>query len=225
MRAARVVGSILLAALTLAPAGAASYGLTLGATAAALRVDAKGDAEVSWTQAGARHTFVVPTSGVGYHGALPGPDVFKRAHIAVPMAVATGKTPDGTSWALQQLTVSGRPTSLDLSRWRGAPTELTLTTDGTRLKGSATFDDHPVTGSSPTLEGRAVRTYVYVECRGCPSDPSGWMLMLGVLPKADGSFSVYLRSSWVGKQYRATVAGQNVGGALAPDAQTVINAA
>jgi hypothetical protein len=51
------------------------------------------------------------------------------------------------------------------------------------------------------------------------------MLMLGVSPKADGSFSVYLRSSWVGKQYRATVAGQNVAGALAPDAQTVINAA
>ncbi len=102
---------------------------------------------------------------------------------------------------------------------------LKLTTDGTRLKGSATFDGHPVTGSSATLEGRPVRTYVYVECLGCPPDPSGWMLMLGVSPKADGSFSVYLRPSWVGRQYRATLAGQNVNGALAPDARAAINAA
>ena len=224
-RACGAFGCAVLAALALAQLAAASYGIGFGVTSPALRVDAKGNAEVSWTEAGARHTFVVPKTGVGYHGALPGANVFKRAHIALPMAIVTGTTRDGTSWALQQLAVSGRPTSLDLSRWKGAPTELTLTTDGTRLKGSATFEGHPVTGSSPTLAGRNVRAYVYIECFGCPAQPSGWTLMLGVSPKADGSFSVYLRSSWIGKQYRATVAGQNVNGALAPDGQTVINAA
>jgi hypothetical protein len=49
--------------------------------------------------------------------------------------------------------------------------------------------------------------------------------MLGVPPKADGSFSVYLRSSWAGTRYRATVAGPNVGEAFAPDARTMISAA
>jgi hypothetical protein len=128
-------------------------------------------------------------------------------------------------WALQQLDVSGRPTSLDLSRWRGAPTQLTLATDGKRVMGSVTFDGKPVTGSSLTQAGKDVRVYVYIDCFGCPGQPSGWTPMLGVSPKADGSFSVFLRSSWVGKKYRATVAGQNVDGELAPDAQTVISAA
>ena len=141
------------------------------------------------------------------------------------MAVVVRKTPDGTFWALQQLEISGRPTSLDFSRWRGAPTQLTLATHGKRLKGSLTFQGHSVTGLSPTPAGKAVRVYVYLECFGCPGQPKGWMLMLGVPPKADGSFSVYLRSSWVGLRYRATAAGPNTGGTLAPDAQTVINAA
>jgi hypothetical protein len=214
----------LLAALTLAQLAAASYGIGVGASAPALRVDAKGNAEVIWTESGKTETFVVPKAGAGYHGALAGPNVLKPGRIALPLAVVTGRTPDGTYWALQQLAVSGRPTSLDLSRWHGAPTKLTLAMDGTHLTGTASFGGRPVTGSSPTLAGRPVRTYVYLECFGCPGAPNGWTLMLGVTPKADGSFSVYLRSSWVGKQYRATVAGQNVGGALAPDAQTVIDA-
>lgn len=180
---------------------------------------------MSWTEGGTRHTFVAPKKGEGYHGTLTGADVFKPAHVAVPMAIVTGKTPDGTVWALQQLKVSGRPTLLDLSRWRGSPTELKLSTDGKRLSGSVTFEGHPVTGSSRTLAGKKVRAYVYIECFGCAGQPRGWMLMLGVSPKADGSFSVYLRSSWVGHRYRATVSGQNVNGALAPDAQTVISAA
>jgi hypothetical protein len=214
----------LLAPLTLVQGAAASYGIAVGASGPALRVDAKGNAEVTWTESGKKMTFVVPKAGAGYHGALPDPNVFQRTRIALPLAVVTGRTPDGTQWALQQLVVSGRPPSLDLSRWHGAPTKLTLTLDGTRLRGSASFGGRPVSGSSPTPAGKAVRAYVYLECFGCPGAPNGWTLMLGVPPKADGSFSVYLRSSWVGKQYRATLAGQNVDGALAPDAQTVVTA-
>jgi hypothetical protein len=42
--------------------------------------------------------------------------------------------------------------------------------------------------------------------------------MLGVAPKADGTFAVLLRPQWMGKRYRATVAGP----AYAPDAQAVV---
>jgi hypothetical protein len=216
---------VILAALTVVSSGAASYGIGTGATAPTLRVDPKGNAEVGWTQGGARHTFIVPRSGEGYHGSLAGADVSKPASVALPMAVVVRKTPDGTFWALQQLEVSGRPTSLDFSRWKGALTHLTLATDGKGLKGRLTFQGHPVTGSSPTPAGKALRVYVYLECFGCPVRPNGWTLMLGVPPKADGSFSVDLRSSWVGLRYRATAAGPNLGGTSAPDTQTVINAA
>jgi hypothetical protein len=43
--------------------------------------------------------------------------------------------------------------------------------------------------------------------------------MLGVRPKADGTFSVLLRPSWIGTRYRASVSGPNIGTTLAPDAQ------
>jgi hypothetical protein len=47
--------------------------------------------------------------------------------------------------------------------------------------------------------------------------------MLGVAPKADGTFSVLIRTAWKGSRYRATVAGPNAGTTYAPDAQTVIS--
>lgn len=180
---------------------------------------------MSWSAGSAKLSFVVPKSGLGYHSALAGADVLKRVTNTLPMAVASGRTPDGTEWALQQLAISGRPVSLDLSRWKGAPTKLTLATDGKRVTGAVTFAGHPVTGSSPTQSGKEVRVYVDLECFGCPAKRTGWTFMVGVPPKADGTFSVYLRPSWDGKRYRATVAGPNVDGMLAPDARADINAA
>ncbi len=47
--------------------------------------------------------------------------------------------------------------------------------------------------------------------------------MLGVSPHPDGSFAVLLRPSWRGTRYRATVAGQNSGSTLAPDAQATLS--
>ena len=85
---------------------------------------------MTWTAGGTTYSFVVPTSGLGYHGSLGDADVLKGSSTALPMAVAAGTTPDGTEWALQQRAVSGQPTSLDLARWKGAPTALTLATDG-----------------------------------------------------------------------------------------------
>jgi hypothetical protein len=203
---------------------AASYGIASGATAPALRVDAKGTAEVTWTEGGRRISFLVPKTGVGYHAKLSSSNVFRRARVAVPMAVVTGKTPDGTLWALQQRRVSGQSTSLDLSRWRGAPTRITLATDGARLTGRATFGGRPVTGSSPTLTGKRVRAYVFLECFGCPAKRNGWTFMLGVAPRADGTFTAFLQAGWTGERYRATLQGPNVRGQLAPDARIVIDA-
>jgi hypothetical protein len=223
--AAVVVCCLLCLSLVVAAPGLSSDGLATGATAPRLAVDAKDTADVTWTAGGTKESFVVPKSGLGYHGALGSADVLKRVANTLPMAIASGKTPDGTEWALQQLAVSGRPTSLDLSRWKGAPTKVTLATDGKRVTGTVTFDGHPVTGSSPTQAGKEERIYVDLECFGCPGHSSSWTFMVGVPPKADGSFSVYLRPSWDGREYRATVAGPNVTGMLAPDARTSIKAA
>ena len=137
----------------------------------------------------------------------------------MPLAAIVRQTPDGKLWALQQRVVAGRPASLDFARWQGDPTQMTLGRDGARLKGTVSFHGKPVHGLSPTLEGRGVKAEVYIDCFGCPGHRHGWMSMLGVAPKADGSFAVYLRPSWTGKRYRATIAGGNFGWALAPDAQ------
>jgi hypothetical protein len=75
-----------------------------------------------------------------------------------------------------------------------------------------------VSGTGPTPSGKAVRIYVYLDCLGCAASPSGWSPMLGVAPRADGSFAVALRPNWAGRRYRATVAGPNLGTTLAPDA-------
>jgi hypothetical protein len=138
----------------------------------------------------------------------------------VPFALAVRRTPDGRTWALQAFPQgTGKPPELHFARWAGAPTALTLSLDGARLTGSATFQGKPVTGSTTTLEGKRQRVYVYLDCLGCPLGGTGWGRMIGVAPKADGSFAVALRAEWTGKRYRATVAGPNRGATLAPDAQ------
>jgi hypothetical protein len=49
--------------------------------------------------------------------------------------------------------------------------------------------------------------------------------MIGIPPRPDGSFRVFLRPGWKGTRFRATVAGPNIGTTFAPDAQLVIPAA
>jgi hypothetical protein len=214
----------LLVAAALAPVAVASYGVARSATAPKLRVASSGVAEVSWSEGGSRQSFLVPKSGVGRHGTIAR-DVSKATTLALPMAVTVRESPDHTLYALQRVAIAGRPASLDVARWQGAATNLTLVDDGTRLTGTATFHGRPVTGSSSTLTGKRTRIYVYLECFGCPGGRSAWTLMLGVAPKADGSFAVALRPSWTGKRYRATVFGPNVGGQLAPDARITLDAA
>lgn len=191
-----------------------------GGSSPTLSVDAHGDAQVSWSSGGARTYLVVPPAGRVFHSKLSGPDTSKRAGAGgLPNALVVRSTADGTTFALQRWDVAGQPVALHFARWSGAPTELTLTLSGTRLTGAVTFHGKPVSGTSPTPSGRAVRIYVYIDCLGCAVSPNGWSPLLSVAPAADGSFALALRPAWTGgRRYRATVAGPNLGTTLAPDA-------
>lgn len=221
----RVLVAIAAAAALAAPVALASYGVATTAGAPRLRVDSTGTAEVSWAAGGTRKSFLVPRSGVGHYGTLAGKDASKPAKLVLPMAVSVRETGNNSFWALQRVAIAGRPASLDLARWQGTPTRLTLVDDGTRLTGSATFHGHPITGFSSTLTGKRTRIYVYLECFGCQGARNAWTLMLGVPPKANGSFAVALRPGWRGRRYRATVFGPNIGAQLAPDARITLDAA
>ena len=214
----------------LAAGAHASLGLATGASQATLGVDAKGDAQVAWHAGGGADSVLVPPQGLLFHGgSLAGPDVSRKANVArLPFVVALRRTPDGSYWALQESEIgSGNPVSLDLSHWQGAPPVITLTDDGTRLRGTVSFHGKPVSGTTFTNAGLKPRIYVYLDCFACSGKPV-WTLMQGVAPRADGSFAVFLRHGWQGTRYRATMAGPNTesngSSTLAPDVQTVISA-
>jgi hypothetical protein len=209
-------------ALITATAVPASISLTSSGNSPTLRVDAHGDAEVGWTVGGARQYIVVPPHGLLTHSRLSAPDVSKKAPAAgLANALLVRSGPGGTTWALQRWQVAGKPPEIHLARWKGAPTLITLAFDGTKLSGRVMFQGKPVTGTSPTNSGKRERIYVYLACSGC-GGATGWRPMLGVAPQADGSFSVAVRPAWIGSQYRASVAGPNIGSTLAPDAQVVV---
>ncbi len=217
--------ALAVAATTVAvsPSGGSVW-ITNSPSRPSLQVDSRGDALVSWTERGVRKTLLVPPRGeVLPGGQLAGSDVSRPAlGVRVPLQVgAVRRTLDGRLWALQEWDVA--PRELHLARWQGAPTKLTLALGANALSGTASFAGKPVTGFTSTPAGKRLRIYVYLECFACPAGPpGGWGKMLGVAPRADGTFHVLLRPSWVGKRYRATVAGPNVGATLAPDARVVI---
>ena len=92
-----------LAALAAAHSAAAAITVGTKATAPALRVDAQGNAEVSWMSAGRRATMLVPTSGRMRAGAtLPAADVsqaLRGTHIPFQRVLRVG--PGGWYYALQ----------------------------------------------------------------------------------------------------------------------------
>jgi hypothetical protein len=219
-----IVGAVVLAAVgVLAGVAAASVWVTNSGQQAVLLVDAKGDIGVSWTQAGSRVNLVVPLHGQVYHAQLPGPDVSRPTTVpGLSFTPKVRKTPAGWLVALQTWEVAGQPRALHVARWKGTPTKLTLNLDGTRLRGQASFQGKPVTGFSPTPAGKQVRIYVDIDCFGCPGSPHGWKSTAIVATRSDGSFAVFLRSSWHGSRYRAAIAGPNLGATLAPDAQAFV---
>jgi hypothetical protein len=203
-------------------AAAASIEVTNGAARPALRVDARGNAEVSWRADGVRMTLLVPPTGrVLPGGRLSDPDVSRRlGRGVVPMARVVRRTPDGYLWALQEWPRTPQePPVLRLARWKGAPTKLTLAVSGDQLVGRATFGGRPVTGFTTTPTGRRLRINVYLDCAGCRGARDGWKRMLGVAPRRDGTYRATIRPEWTGTRYRATVAGPNRGAVRAPDAR------
>jgi hypothetical protein len=208
---------ILLAGATAGPA-AGSIAVAYDAQRPAIRVDSRGNAEVSWTAGGARRYLLVPPRGRVLPGArLPGRDVSRAAPgPRLPFQRVLRRTPDGRRWALQTWRATARgPVELHFSRWRGAPTRVTVTVTETALEGSAEFQGRPVTGSSPTPEGKRLRHYAFVDCLGC-GGTRAWKRLTAVRTRADGSFRLLLRPAWRGSRYRVTVAGPNRGTTLAP---------
>jgi hypothetical protein len=213
----RIVVAILVTAAAASPA-AGSIAVAYDAQRPALRIDSRGNAEVSWTAGGVRRYLLVPPRGRVLPGArLPGRDVSRAAPgPRLPFQRVLRRTPDGRRWALQTWRAAARgPVELHFSRWRGAPTKVTFMVSDTVLEGSADFQGRPVTGSSPTPEGKRLSHFAFVDCLGCGGTRS-WKRLTAVRTRADGSFRLFLRPAWRGSRYRVTVAGPNRGTTLAP---------
>ena len=113
---------------------------------------------------------------------------------------------------------------LRFSRWRCAPTRLTLNATcckwkGENIAGRASFHGKPVHGFSATPEGVPLDKFgrnVYLDTRR----GGQWRRMLGILARRPhGRFNLWIRPPpWHGTQYRATISGPNRGWALGPDA-------
>jgi hypothetical protein len=214
-----LVGS--LASLALAASASASITLGTNAQRPALRVDARGNAEVSWTAGGVRRYVFVPPTGRVYPGRRLAARDVSRSSTAVALAFrrVLRRTPDGRLWALQTWRVRpGGPVELRFSRWRGAPPKVTLAAEqrfeGDLLTGRATFAGRAVPLYSPTPEGKRIRSFVYVD----RATTSGWSRVSGVSTQADGSFRLYVPPQSLGLRYRALLPGPNIGTTLAPDA-------
>ena len=207
-------------ALALSPSAAASLKLGENPQRPALRVDARGNAEVSWTAGGVRRYVFVPPTGLMYPGRrLAAPDVSRsHASVAIPFRKVLRRTPDGRLWALQAWRVRpGGPVELRFSRWRGAVPKVTIAAkprfEGEVVTGRATFAGRPVPLYSPTPEGKRIRSYAYIE----RETSSGWSGIAGAATRADGTFRFFVPAGKLGARYRAVLPGPNVGTTLAPD--------
>jgi hypothetical protein len=192
----------------------------------ALRVDAGGRAEVSWTAGGRRHYLLVPPTGRFLPGGrISGPDVSRAASgIPLPYRRVLRRTPDGRLWALQTWRVAfSKDVELRFSRWRGAPTKITLaaTPSGRTevLQGRATFQGRPVAGMSPTNAGTPIVLSAFLDCLGCGG--ASWVRWGAKRTAGDGTFSLTVPLPRRGARYRVSITGPNRGATLAPDAAAV----
>ena len=222
-RVSRLAVIVLGSVLTLVCAATAFGSITLAydGQRPGLRVDASGNAEVSWTAGGVRRYLLVPPTGRVYPDRrLSGTDVSRSSSAAaIPFRRVLRRTPDGRLWALQTWRARpDGPVELRFSRWRGKPPEVTLASapasGGELLTGRATFAGRAVPLFSPTPEGKRLRSYAYLD----RLVGSGWRRIGGVATRADGSFRRLVGASELGSRYRAVVPGPNIGTTLAPDA-------
>ena len=222
------IAAAICAAAASVGAGTAAASITVATNAQrpALRVDAGGYAEVSWTERGVRRYLLVPPTGRFIPGArLPGRDVSRpTSAVTIPYKRVLRRTPDGRLWALQSWRVGfSRSVELRFSRWRGAPTQLTLTATPTGstelLEGRATFQGRPVTGFSPTNAGKPILLSAFLDCFACGG--SGWIRFTAKRTAADGTFAATVPLTRKGTRYRASITGPNRGTTLAPDASAI----
>ena len=184
----RNVVLLLLAAglLGLAETGRASISIAENAVRPVLCVDARGNAEVSWSSGGVRRTLLVPAVGLDPPGGrISTADVSRPATIAgVPFAETIRRGPDGTFYALQSWRVEPTgPVELHFSRWKGARTTVALASDpgsGSEPRVErAQFQGSPVSGYSRRNSGSDIA-----------SSPS---LTASVAPKSAGVVSAESR--------------------------------
>ena len=218
------------AVASLACCASAAASITVGTNVQrpALRVDARGYAEVSFTQRGRRQTILVPPRGrVLPGGRISGRDVSRpTGAVAIPFRRVLRRTPDGRYWALQAWRPQkGGPLELRFSRWRGAPTKVELAarpSGGTELlEGRATFHGRAVTGTSPTPEGDRILLVAALDCFACYGQPRSWTRFTSVRTRSGGRFAATVPLAAKSARYRATVAGPNWGATYAPDGAAV----
>jgi hypothetical protein len=220
---------LLLGAVLVVP-GTASASMRVASNArhATLKVVAGGAAEVDWVRAGGgRGSVVIYPNGSRRFGAhLKGRDVsFATTDVSLPMARVTKQTPNGRYWALQAWRrLRTGPVELRFSRWRGAPTLLTLDAvcckwRSENIIGRATFHGRPIYGYRATRTGNPLDKYgrnVYLDTYR----HNRWQRMMGILTHhPTGKFSLWIRPYWRGTAYRGRIIGPNWGRTLAPDAQ------
>ena len=223
---ARGVAFSLAVVLALAGAGAAGGSLNVATNVQrpALRVDARGWAEVSWVAAGTRHYLLIPPTGrVLPGGRLTRPDVSRpTSAVAIPFRKVLRRTPDGRFWALQLWRVRpDGPAELRFSRWRGRPTELVIEAveprlDGYVVRGRATFHGRPIPLWSSTPEGKRIRSYAYID----RATATGWRRVGGVRVRADGTFERFVPAGGT-PRFRAVLPGPSITSTVwAPDARS-----
>jgi len=221
---------MMLAAGLLSSAGPARASISIAENVArpALRVDARGNAEVSWSSGGTRRTLLIPATGLYLPGGhISTKDVSRRTPVpGLPFSRVIRRGPDGRLYALQTWRVEpSGPVELHFSRWKGAPTTVELTAEpassSERLVGRARFQGKPVAGYSRTNSGIRYRIFAFLDCAACKRP--AWRRLGGVAPRADGTFRLLVKSKDIGRRYRVTIAGPNLGSTLAPDASSTTN--
>ena len=212
------IAVLALGALVAASSAEASICICVNPKAPALRVNAKGFAEVSW-RAGTvrRYVVITPRGRLLPDVRMKGRDVSVGTKaVWIRLKEVLRRTPDGAFWALQRWrrTKDG-PLELHFARWRGKPTRLTVEAvccargrEG--IRGVATFHKRPI-----------YRASVYIDCFACSLNRRGWARATRLVTRRDGSYRAWLRQRSRGERYRVTMVGPNVGWTRAPDARAL----
>jgi hypothetical protein len=223
----RAICALLVIVGACASSGAASAAMRLDARTSheSLVVDARGDAQISYTRGGAARRVIVRGSTARWsrRRLRQAPDAV-RVRPTVPFALVQFRLPSGVQVALQRFRRTGQfgvvgPFELFLARWRGNPTRLTLTVSRGRLCGTATYHGRAIFGVRHTPAGNPLDRRgrnVYLDALR----PTGWYRLLGVLARPRG-FALAITPDRRGLRYRARIVGPNEAGDLAPVAAAI----